>query len=70
MIWALSFTFLLLFPFSFAQSTSDFGPGLTKAALEIQGAISPACNTTDPCVQFVTDVVSQSIGFQIIVAKI
>ncbi|KAG9082995.1 hypothetical protein FRC06_004740, partial [Ceratobasidium sp. 370] len=48
---------LLLAPLqAFAQST-DYGPQLTAAALEIQGAISSACNATDSCVQFVNNVI-------------
>lgn len=40
----------------FAQST-DYNTQLTNAALMIEGAISPACNATDSCVQFTTYVI-------------
>ncbi|KAG8679312.1 hypothetical protein FRC09_019052, partial [Ceratobasidium sp. 395] len=42
---------LLLLPFGLAQST-NYGPQLTAAALEIQGAISDACQSTDACKTF------------------
>ncbi|QRV96620.1 SKG6 domain protein [Ceratobasidium sp. AG-Ba] len=49
---------LLLLPLRvLAQTNTDFGPQLTAAALEIQGAISPACEKFDDCETFVNTVV-------------
>lgn len=48
--------FLFLLPFSLAQTT-NYGPRLTESALKIRGAISPTCETTTSCVQFVNDVI-------------
>lgn len=48
---------LLLLPLQALAQSTDFGAQLTAAALEIEGAISPACNTTDACVQFVNNVI-------------
>ncbi|KAG8744443.1 hypothetical protein FRC10_010113 [Ceratobasidium sp. 414] len=47
---------LLLLPLQALAQSTDFGAQLTAAALEIEGAISPACNTTDACLQFVNTV--------------
>ncbi|KAG8714615.1 hypothetical protein FRC08_011690 [Ceratobasidium sp. 394] len=48
---------LLLLPLQALAQSTDYGPQLTAAALEIAGAISAACNTTDPCETFVTSVI-------------
>jgi len=48
---------LLLLPLQCLAQATNYGPQLTDAALKIQSSISPTCNATESCIQFVSYVI-------------